>query len=170
MQEIKPFHQLLHGILRSVLWNRINKFEPFNRTSTIPAHMLGRDGFYDVFSMRNLNFSYSQVACGLKIGNSIEISFCHSAISISMIRSKCWTGLVLIWWKRQMIFIVHWICRQWHQNSGKIPFSKRIQIFAIAMAPQRICSNQMITGCFETSIAKWRTAKLIQIKFTLKIQ
>lgn len=47
MQEIKPFHHLLHGILRNVLWNRINKFEPFNRTSTIPAHMLGRKGEFD---------------------------------------------------------------------------------------------------------------------------
>lgn len=41
MQEIKPFYRLLHGVLRNVLWNRINKFEPFDKKSTIPAHMLG---------------------------------------------------------------------------------------------------------------------------------
>lgn len=41
MQQIKPFYRLLHGVLRNVLWNRINKFEPFNKASTIPAHMLG---------------------------------------------------------------------------------------------------------------------------------
>ncbi|XP_031620875.1 angiotensin-converting enzyme-like isoform X2 [Contarinia nasturtii] len=41
MQQIKPIYQLLHGVLRNVLWNRIHKFEPFNKESTIPAHMLG---------------------------------------------------------------------------------------------------------------------------------
>lgn len=41
MQQIRPFYQLLHGTLRNVLWNRINKFESFDRESTIPAHMLG---------------------------------------------------------------------------------------------------------------------------------
>lgn len=41
MQQIKPFYRLLHGVLRNVLWNRINKFEPFDKASTIPAHMLG---------------------------------------------------------------------------------------------------------------------------------
>lgn len=42
MQEIKPFYQLLHGILRNVLWKNIHKIEPFDRNSTIPAHILGR--------------------------------------------------------------------------------------------------------------------------------
>lgn len=42
MKEIKPFHRLLHGVLRHVLWNRVNKFEPFDPKSTIPAHMLGK--------------------------------------------------------------------------------------------------------------------------------
>lgn len=41
MQQIKPFYRLIHGVLRNVLWNRINKFEPFNERKTIPAHMLG---------------------------------------------------------------------------------------------------------------------------------
>lgn len=41
MQQIKPFYRLLHGVLRNVLWNRVNKFEPFDRTSTIPAHLMG---------------------------------------------------------------------------------------------------------------------------------
>lgn len=41
MHEIRPFYRLLHGILRNVLWQRINKFEPFLKKSTIPAHMLG---------------------------------------------------------------------------------------------------------------------------------
>lgn len=41
MQQIKPFYRLLHGVLRNVLWDRIYKFEPFDKESTIPAHMLG---------------------------------------------------------------------------------------------------------------------------------
>lgn len=41
MQQIKPFYRLLHGVLRNVLWKRIHQFEPFDKTSTIPAHMLG---------------------------------------------------------------------------------------------------------------------------------
>lgn len=41
MQQIKPFYELLHGVMRTVLWKQIHKFEPFNKHSTIPAHMLG---------------------------------------------------------------------------------------------------------------------------------
>lgn len=41
VQQIKPFYQLIHGVLRNVLWHRVNKFEPFKYESTIPAHMLG---------------------------------------------------------------------------------------------------------------------------------
>lgn len=44
MQQIRPFYRLLHGVLRNVLWNRINKFEDFDKKSTIPAHMLGLYG------------------------------------------------------------------------------------------------------------------------------
>lgn len=42
MQQIRPIYQLLHGVLRNVLWNRIHKFESFRKDSTIPAHMLGK--------------------------------------------------------------------------------------------------------------------------------
>ncbi|XP_055310478.1 angiotensin-converting enzyme-like [Sitodiplosis mosellana] len=41
MQAVRPFYRLLHGVLRNVLWNRISKFEVFDKKSTIPAHMLG---------------------------------------------------------------------------------------------------------------------------------
>lgn len=41
MQQIKPFYELLHGVMRNVLWKQIHTFEPFQRHSTIPAHMLG---------------------------------------------------------------------------------------------------------------------------------
>lgn len=42
MQQIKPFYEHLHGVMRNVLWKQIHKFEPFNKHSTIPAHMLGK--------------------------------------------------------------------------------------------------------------------------------
>lgn len=39
--DIKPFYELLHGVLRNLLWERVNKFEPFLKNETIPAHLLG---------------------------------------------------------------------------------------------------------------------------------
>lgn len=56
MQEIKPFYQLLHGILRNVLWKNIHKIEPFDRNSTIPAHILGRIRifFLEIFSFQQM--------------------------------------------------------------------------------------------------------------------
>lgn len=41
MKQIKPFHELLHGVLRRVLWKRVHTFEPFEQSGTIPAHILG---------------------------------------------------------------------------------------------------------------------------------
>lgn len=41
-QQIKPFYQLLHGVLRSALWARVHTFENFNKFGTMPAHILGR--------------------------------------------------------------------------------------------------------------------------------
>lgn len=41
LHQIKPFYSLLHAVLRSALWKRVNQFEPFDRSSTVPAHMLG---------------------------------------------------------------------------------------------------------------------------------
>lgn len=46
MKDIKPFYELLHGILRNVLWNRIKSFEPFDGDRTIPAHMLGNNNVF----------------------------------------------------------------------------------------------------------------------------
>lgn len=49
MQQIKPFYELLHGVMRNVLWNQIHKFEPkFDKHSTIPAHMLGKLKMFQV--------------------------------------------------------------------------------------------------------------------------
>ncbi|KAJ6636732.1 Angiotensin-converting enzyme [Pseudolycoriella hygida] len=39
--DIKPFYELLHGVLRNLLWERVHKFEPFLKNETIPAHLLG---------------------------------------------------------------------------------------------------------------------------------
>ncbi|XP_037024274.1 angiotensin-converting enzyme-like [Bradysia coprophila] len=39
--EVKPFYELLHGVLRNLLWERVHKFEPFVKNETIPAHLLG---------------------------------------------------------------------------------------------------------------------------------
>lgn len=42
MAEVRPFYQILHGVLRRVLWNRVHKFETaFAKNQTIPAHLLG---------------------------------------------------------------------------------------------------------------------------------
>lgn len=40
-KDIKPFYELLHGVLRNLLWERVHKFEPFSKNGTIPAHLLG---------------------------------------------------------------------------------------------------------------------------------
>lgn len=62
MQEIEPIHRLLHGILRHVVWKRINKFEPFNRKSTIPAHMLGTKPLLrKCFKCGNLNNIFPKI-------------------------------------------------------------------------------------------------------------
>lgn len=59
MQQIKPFYRLLHGVLRNNLWNRINKFEPFNKASTIPAHMLGvKNAIHNFLTNRYLRNSF----------------------------------------------------------------------------------------------------------------
>lgn len=42
LMDIKPFYQLLHGVLRNVLWNRIQGYENFDKDKTMPAHMLGK--------------------------------------------------------------------------------------------------------------------------------
>lgn len=40
-EQIKPLYQLLHGVLRHVLWERVHTFEKFNKFGTMPAHILG---------------------------------------------------------------------------------------------------------------------------------
>lgn len=42
MKQIKPFYELLHGVLRRVLWKRVHTFEPFDQDGTLPAHLLGK--------------------------------------------------------------------------------------------------------------------------------
>lgn len=41
MKQIKTFYELLHGVLRRVLWKRVHTFEPFEQDGTMPAHILG---------------------------------------------------------------------------------------------------------------------------------
>lgn len=41
MHQVKPFYQLLHAMLRNVLWKRFHQFNAFQRDGTIPAHLLG---------------------------------------------------------------------------------------------------------------------------------
>lgn len=40
-KDVKPFYELLHGVLRNLLWDRMHEFEPFLKNETIPAHLLG---------------------------------------------------------------------------------------------------------------------------------
>lgn len=41
LKQIKPFYELLHGVLRRVLWKRVHPVEQFDQDGTIPAHILG---------------------------------------------------------------------------------------------------------------------------------
>lgn len=41
MANVKPFYELLHGVLRNLLWNKVNTYESFDKDKTIPAHLLG---------------------------------------------------------------------------------------------------------------------------------
>lgn len=41
VKQIKPFYELLHGVLRRVLWKSVHKSEPFEQNGTFPAHILG---------------------------------------------------------------------------------------------------------------------------------
>lgn len=41
--DVKPFYQLLHAVLRNVLWNRIQGYENFDKDKTMPAHMIGKE-------------------------------------------------------------------------------------------------------------------------------
>lgn len=40
--DIRPFYQLLHGVMRDALWERVHSFQNFDKTKAIPAHLLGK--------------------------------------------------------------------------------------------------------------------------------
>lgn len=52
MARVRPFYQMLHGVLRRVLWNRVHTLEPtFGKDQTMPAHLLGK--FWILSILRN---------------------------------------------------------------------------------------------------------------------
>lgn len=75
LMAVNPFYQLLHGVLRNVLWNRIQGYEPFDKDKTMPAHMLGTNISFSLsFHLPTLQICSSvQEVCGHRAGNSIMI-------------------------------------------------------------------------------------------------
>lgn len=53
MQQIRPFYQLLHGVVRDVIGGSVREADTFQRNSTIPAHLLGSFSGFIHFSHGN---------------------------------------------------------------------------------------------------------------------
>lgn len=72
MKQIRPFYELLHGVLRRVLWKRVHTFEPFKPDGTMPAHILGDCHMkYQSRNFYNRRLHSFQEVCGRKTGSSI---------------------------------------------------------------------------------------------------